>query len=69
MLLYVFHTSFSKTILHTLVYARHVHELQTAKPWAGCGGGGGCIREQKLTLSSNFTLMRGGGGGVTTKGA
>ena len=41
MLLYVFHTSFSKTILYTLVYARHVHELQTAKPWAGCGGGGG----------------------------
>ena len=40
MLLYVFHTSFSKTILHTLVYARHVHELQTAKPWAGRGGGG-----------------------------
>ena len=40
MLLYVFHTSFSKTILHTLVYARHVHELQTANPWAGWGRGG-----------------------------
>ena len=64
----VFHTSFSKTILHTLVYARHVHELQTAKPWAGQGGGGGGrIREQKLILSSNFELKR--GGGVTTKGA
>ena len=60
MLLYVFHTSFSKT---TLVYVRHVHELQTAKPWAWRGGGGGCIREQKLTLSSNFALKRGGGGG------
>ena len=35
------------------------------------GGGGGRIREQKLTLSSNFALKRGGGGrnnegGVTT---
>ena len=63
------HTSFSKTILHTLVYAQHVHELQTAKPWAGRGER---IREQKLTLSSIFALKGGGGGrnnegGVTTR--
>ena len=44
MLLYVFHTSFSKTIFHTLVYARHVHELQTAKKWAGPGGGAGAYK-------------------------
>ena len=47
-LLYVFHTSFSKTILHTLVYARHVHELQTAKPWAGRGGAGGAYKGAKI---------------------
>ena len=28
--------------------------------WGG-GGGGGRIREQKVTLSSNFALKRGGG--------
>ena len=32
------------------------------------GGGGGRIREQKVTLSSNFALKRGGGGGRNNEG-